>query len=338
VQEIMAGGLLFTVDGSGYNPLTGKINSPETTFEDKTSPALLECLRAGLLCNDSQLVEKNGGWQVQGDPTEGALLTSARKGGLGQEIVTEYPRLDTVPFESEHQYMATLHDTGPDNASRLIYLKGAVEAVLTRCETQIDAQGNPVPLQATEIHSIVEAMAAKGLRVLAMARKKISPETRDINHGDLTTDLVFLGLQGMIDPPRPEAIAAVKTCQAAGILVKMITGDHPITAMAIAEQVGLANSPSCSQTMTARDGLRQKKPGTQAKDGPVSQASRMAQERLAEAVPVLTGPQLAKLSDSELISVAATTDVFARVTPEQKLRLVEALQSTGQVVAMTGDG
>jgi Ca2+-transporting ATPase len=301
VQEIMAGGLLFTVDGSGYNPLHGRINSP-TAASAGTSPALLECLRAGLLCNDSQLVEQDGAWQVQGDPTEGALLTSARKGGLGPETLAASPRLDTVPFESEHQYMATLHDTGPD-ASRLICLKGAVEAVLTRCGTQIDAQGNPVPLQASEIQNIVEAMAARGLRVLAMASKKISPETRDINHSDLATDLVFLGLQGMIDPPRSEAITAVKTCQAAGIRVKMITGDHPVTAVAIARQVGLINSLPLSLT-----------------------------------IPVLTGPELAKLSDTELIGKAATTAVFARVTPEQKLRLVEALQATGQVVAMTGDG
>ena len=301
VQEIMAGGLLFTVDGSGYNPLHGKINSPEATSAD-TSPALQECLRAGLLCNDSQLAEQDGSWQVHGDPTEGALLTSARKGGLGPETLAASPRLDTVPFESEHQYMATLHDTGSD-AFRLIYVKGAVEAVLARCETQNDVQGNPVPLQATDTHNIVEAMAAKGLRVLAMASKTISPETRDINHSDLTTGMVFLGLQGMIDPPRAEAITAVKTCQAAGIRVKMITGDHPITAVAIAKQVGLINSLPLSPT-----------------------------------IPVLTGPELEKLSDTELIEVAATTDVFARVTPEQKLRLVEALQATGQVVAMTGDG
>ncbi|MCX5870840.1 MAG: cation-transporting P-type ATPase, partial [Deltaproteobacteria bacterium] len=301
VQEILVGGLVYTVDGSGYNPLHGRINSPEAASAS-TSPALLECLRAGLLCNDSQLVEKDGVWQVQGDPTEGALLTSARKGGLGPETLAACPRLDTVPFESEHQYMATLHETGPD-AFRLICLKGAVEAVLTRCGTQIDAQGNPVPLQAKEIQNIVEAMAAKGLRVLAMASKKISPETRDINHSDLTTDLVFLGLQGMIDPPRSEAITAVKTCQAAGIRVKMITGDHPVTAMAIARQVGLLNSLPLSPT-----------------------------------IPVLTGPELAKLSDSELIDRAATTAVFARVTPEQKLRLVEAFQARGQVVAMTGDG
>ena len=323
VQEIMAGGLLFTVEGSGYNPLIGRINNPDPTFENKA--ALLECLQAGILCNDSRLVEEEGGgWQVQGDPTEGALLTSARKGGLVPGTLAAAPRLDTVPFESEHQYMATLHDTGHDSF-RLIYLKGAVEAVLSRCKTQIDAQGNPVPLKIQEIKNVVETMAAKGLRVLAMASKKTSPATLDIHHRDLTTDMVFLGLQGMIDPPRAEVIAAVKTCQAAGIRVKMITGDHPVTALAIARQVGLDNSLSFSQSMTA-------------KDGPVSQAARMAPERLAGAAPVLTGPELTKLSDSELIDRAATTAVFARVTPEQKLRLVEALQARGQVVAMTGDG
>jgi Ca2+-transporting ATPase len=201
--------------------------------------------------------------------------------------------------------MATLHDTGL-NTPRVAYVKGAVEAILARCGRQIDAQGHSATLQASEIHSAVESMAAKGLRVLAMARKELPPQTRDINHTNLATDLVFLGLQGMIDPPRPEAIAAVKTCQAAGIKVKMITGDHPATAMAIARAVGLFNTPE----------LRSATPATL----------------------VLTGSELAKLSDNELIDRAADTPVFARATPEQKLRLVEALQARGQVVAMTGDG
>ena len=318
VQEIVAGGLSHTVGGTGYNPMQGRIDGPEAASGTTTSPALLECLRAGLLCNDSRLVEEEGLWQVHGDPTEGALLTSARKGGLGQETLTASPRLDTVPFESEHQYMASLHDGGP-GAPRLVYLKGAVEAVLARCGNQIDAQGNPVPLRAAEIQSAVEAMAAKGLRVLAMASKEMAPETRGIHHGDLTTGLVFLGLQGMIDPPRPEAVAAVKICQAAGIRVKMITGDHPVTAAAIARQVGLY-SLGAAHGATARDGLMPREPG------------------MAGAAPVLTGAELEKLSDSEFIDRAEDTVVFARATPEQKLRLVEALQARGQVVAMTGDG
>jgi Ca2+-transporting ATPase len=303
VQEIVAGGLSYTVSGTGYNPLQGRIDGTEASSAG-TSPALLECLRAGILCNDSQLVEEEeGGWQVQGDPTEGALLTSARKGGLGPETLALSPRLDTVPFESEHQYMATLHDAGP-GSSHVVYLKGAVEAVLDRCASQLDAQGNPAPLQVAEIQRTVEEMAAKGLRVLAMASKEMSLATAEIHHDDLDTGLAFLGLQGMIDPPRPEAVAAVKICQTAGIRVKMITGDHPVTAAAIARKVGLYNL------------------GSSHGDG----------------VPVLTGAELEKLSDSEFIDRAEDTVVFARATPEQKLRLVEALQARGQVVAMTGDG
>jgi Ca2+-transporting ATPase len=303
VQEIVAGGLSYMVDGAGYNPRLGRIAEPEAASAG-TSPALLECLRAGLLCNDSQLVEEEEGvWQVHGDPTEGALLTSARKGGLGPETVAASPRLDTVPFESEHQYMASLHEVG-SGAPRLVYLKGGVEAVLARCASQLDELGNPVPLRDAEIHGAVEGMAAKGLRVLAMASKEMGPQTSEIHHGDLTDGLVFLGLQGMIDPPRPEAVAAVKICQAAGIRVKMITGDHPLTAAAIARQVGLYNLDSTQ----------------------------------GEGAPVLTGAELEKLSDSDFIDRAEDTVVFARATPEQKLRLVEALQARGQVVAMTGDG
>ena len=301
VQEIMAGGASYLVSGTGYNPLAGAIDKPEGTAAPGSSPALLECLRAGLLCNDSQLVAEDGNWQVQGDPTEGALLTSARKGGLGVDALAANPRIDTVPFESEHQYMATLHDDGPDKP-RLIYLKGAVEAVLARCESRLDDRGNPTPLGVTDIQEAVEAMAAKGLRVLAMARREIAQDTRNIYHADLTAGMIFLGLQGMIDPPRPEAIAAVKTCQAAGIRVKMITGDHPATAAAIAGQVGLANLEPDAK------------------------------------ISVLTGSELEKLSDTAFIDKASSTTVFARATPEQKLRLVEALQAKGQVVAMTGDG
>ncbi|MFA7316569.1 MAG: cation-transporting P-type ATPase [Sulfuricella sp.] len=301
VQEIMAGGVSYMVTGTGYNPMQGRIDGPEAA-SGGTSAALLECLRAGLLCNDSQLAEEGGVWQVHGDPTEGALLTSARKGGLGPETVAASPRLDTVPFESEHQYMASLHEAGPGASTRRVYLKGAVEAVLARCASQLDELGNPVPLRDAEIQGAVETMAAKGLRVLAMAGKKVGQEPAAIQHDDLTDGLVFLGLQGMIDPPRPEAVAAVKICQAAGIRVKMITGDHPLTAAAIAGQVGLSGSASVKE------------------------------------VVVLTGPELEKLSDSQLIDRAEDTAVFARVSPEQKLRLVEALQARGQVVAMTGDG
>jgi len=306
VQEIVAGGMSYAVTGTGYNPTQGRVEGSEAASGGTvtTSVALLECLQAGLLCNDSHLAEEGGIWQVHGDPTEGALLTSARKVGLGPETIVASPRLDTVPFESEHQYMASLHETGPDASTRQIYLKGAVEAVLARCASQLDELGNPVPLRTVEIQEAVERMAAKGLRVLAMAGKKVGGGTSTIHHDDQTEGLIFLGLQGMIDPPRPEAVAAVKICQAAGIRVKMITGDHPLTAAAIAGQVGLYNLSSTQ----------------------------------GNGVTVLTGAELEKLSDSEFIGRAEDTVVFARATPEQKLRLVEALQARGQVVAMTGDG
>jgi Ca2+-transporting ATPase len=265
---------------------------------------LLECLRAGLLCNDSQLVRSEAGWHIQGDPTEGALLVVAAKAGLGAEVLREeLPRVDSIPFESEHQYMATLHDQGSDRP-RLVYAKGSVEAIVQRCEAALDAAGHHQPLDREAIHAQVAGLAARGLRVLAFARKDLAPETATLAHQDVSSGLTFVGLQAMIDPPRPEARAAVRACQSAGIQVKMITGDHALTAAAIAGQLGLAAG------------------GT---PGPAR----------AEAV---TGHALAQYSDEELVAVADQTAVFARVAPEQKLRLVRALQTCGHVVAMTGDG
>lgn len=305
VQEIMAGGIHYTVSGTGYNPQMGDVLRRGDVVTYDPSFTLLECLRAGLLCNDSRIIEQDGVWQVQGDPTEGALLTSARKGGLTDEALFAAPRQDTLPFESEHQYMATLHSVGVEEPS--VFLKGAVEPILTRCSHQMDAHGDLARLDVVEIQQVVEAMAGQGLRVLAFAKRELPQGRRSVTHEDVASGLVFLGLQGMIDPPRPEAIAAVKICRSAGIQVKMITGDHPATALAIARQVGLTNQ------------------------------SQMVQGQ-AKALSVLTGADLAKMSDSELIARAADTFVFARATPEQKLRLVEALQASGQVVAMTGDG
>jgi len=206
------------------------------------------------------------------------------------------PRIDAIPFESQHQYMATLHSAGADNPG-VMYVKGSVETILERCALFLDSAGQPAVLDAERVHGAVGEMAAKGLRVLAFARGEIKRGTTGLNHADVASGLIFLGLQGMIDPPRQEAIQAVQKCHAAGIRVKMITGDHALTASSIARQVGLHN-PS----------------------------------------DVVTGKALTGISDLELIDVADRTSVFARVTPEQKLRLVEALQAKGNVVAMTGDG
>jgi ATPase, P-type (transporting), HAD superfamily, subfamily IC len=296
VQRIVAGGERYETTGTGYQP-DGEIRRNGDPVDLTSHIALAECLRAGLLCNDSELIEKDGRWDVRGDPTEGALITAARKAGIDRQDRLP-PRLDAIPFESQHQYMATLHDAGPDQ-ERIVYMKGSVEAILSRCDTMLDASGQRVPCDAAAVNRAVDEMAAEGLRVLAFARGCLPPGTDTLRHEDVAGGLTFLGLQGMVDPPRPEAITAVHACQQAGIRVKMITGDHALTAAAIAEQIGI-------------DGKR--KPS------------------------VLTGRDIEQLPDDDFAEAADRTSVFARVTPEQKLRLVKALQSRGHIVAMTGDG
>jgi Ca2+-transporting ATPase len=303
VQAIYAGGQHYTVSGTGYAPEGEILEVGEQTQSKIQNPkskiALMECLKAGLLCNDSHLEAANGQWRVVGDPTEGALIVAARKAGFtSSDLEREMPRLDAIPFESEHQYMATLHEQGRGK-DRTIYVKGSVEAILNRCEQQLDPQGQLKPVDRESVQREVDAMAKQGLRVLAFA-KKVVPETQDsLDHGDIKTGLLFLGLQGMIDPPRKEAIAAVQACQEAGIQVKMITGDHALTAAAIAAQMGL------------------KKQGE---------------------VLAFTGQDISQMNQQELANAVEDGVVFARVAPEQKLRLVEALQSKGEIVAMTGDG
>jgi Ca2+-transporting ATPase len=302
VQMIVAGGVHYEVSGAGYTP-TGRIIRQNEPGDDGTA-ALSECLRAGVLCNDSLLLEQEGSWQVQGNPTEGALLTAARKGGIREKgTKNRCPRLDSIPFASRHQYMATLHDCGVGR-SRLLYVKGAVESLVDKCSSTYVGDGNEATLDRAAIQQDVSDMAARGLRVLAFARKKMVPETMTISREDVSADLTFLGLQAMIDPPRAEAIAAVKSCRTAGIQVKMITGDHPATAAAIAGQIGIYS-------------------------GDINQTGQGA---------VLTGRQLETFSDLRLRDAVEETSVFARATPEQKIRLVRALQARGHVVAMTGDG
>ncbi|MBE9160106.1 cation-transporting P-type ATPase [Nodosilinea sp. LEGE 06152] len=296
VQEIDAGGRRYRVSGGGYAP-DGEISLNGHTIDLAKTPALYECLQAGLLCNDAHLEMQDGNWIVVGSPTEGALIAAAHKAGLVTDKLEQaIPRLDILPFESQFQYMATLHRNRPE---RLIYVKGSAEAILKRCRQMLDENGKAIVLNPTQLEQTVENMAKKGLRVLALAKKAVPNFQAVIEHADLEQDLVFLGLQGMIDPPRPEAIHAIESCKSAGIQVKMITGDHAKTAAAIAQQMGL------SQT----------------------------QDR-----PVFTGQELAQLDEQGLANAVEQSNVFARVAPEQKLRIVEALQSKGEIVAMTGDG
>jgi cation-transporting ATPase F len=300
VQAIYAGSQLYRVTGSGYSP-QGQIlfQAADSPIEIHQLPALEACLVAGCLCNDTRLQPKDKGqWEVVGDPTEAALLVAAQKGGLDREDLQRCrPRLDTLPFESQFQYMATLHRLGPEE--HCIDVKGSAEALLPRCCSQMGSQGEIQPLEAEPIRQQVEALARQGLRVLAFAQKTVPSSQTQVDHSDLEEGLIFLGLQGMIDPPRPEAIAAVRACQSAGIQVKMITGDHVLTAQAIAEQMGLGGG----------------KP-----------------------VKAYSGRDLEQLGPEEFVTAANEGSVFARVAPEQKLRLVEALQSQGHIVAMTGDG
>lgn len=239
VKVIYAGGKLFKVTGSGYNP-TGEFRYQGQAIIAQEYPALLECLKAGLLCNDARLIAETDTWRIEGDPTEGALLVSAHKAGLHHTLISkDHPRLDTIPFESQHQFMATLHHNQAQDL-RHIYLKGSLESLLLRCENVFDSQMQPIALNKSLLLGQLAEMAKQGLRVLAFAR--IDHSDNSVKHDEVCNGLTFLGLQAMIDPPRPEAAASIAACYKAGIQVKMITGDHPITAQAIARQLGMENA------------------------------------------------------------------------------------------------
>jgi len=299
VQQIYAGGEFYGVTGTGYDP-TGTIQQDDQPVSPDERPALLACLRAGLLCNDAVLVRKDGRTRVEGDPTEAALIVAAEKAGLlHADAQREAERLDAIPFESEDQFMATLHRA---RDGHIIYKKGALERVLGRCATMLARAGSEAAIDREKIRAAADTMAAKGLRVLAFARRNLRADHRELGHEHVARGLTFLGLQGMLDPPRPEAIAAVRRCQRARIAVKMITGDHLFTAKAIAQKIGLY---------------------------------RVANARDSHAI---SGRELEQVSDDDLPAIAEESVVFARVTPEQKLRLVKALQAREQIVAMTGDG
>ncbi|WP_281313698.1 HAD-IC family P-type ATPase [Polyangium sp. y55x31] len=282
----------YELSGVGYTP-EGELRrggkAVGTTPDDVRA-----LLRAAALCNDARLAPREGGgFGITGDPTEGALVVAAQKLGMtGDALREEAPRRDAIPFESEHKYMATLH--APSSGAQEILMKGAPEVVLGRA-TRL---AGGAPLERHVVLEHVEVMAARGMRVLAVASRKPEPPIAGLGEAEVACDFELLGLVGMIDPPRPEAIEAVRACQRAGITVKMITGDHPVTAKAIAIELGLIGSSD----------------------------------------EVVTGRELSTMPRAELAKAAQTRNVFARVAPEHKLRLVEALQAARQVVAMTGDG
>ena len=297
VQMLAIDNETIDLSGVGYNP-EGIFSKNDQEIKVDNHYGLKELLKAGLLCNDSRVVKKEEIWKVEGDPTEGALITSALKGGLQVENENnENPITDKIPFESEYQYMATMHKSGDKH---IIYIKGSVEKLIPACQDAIDSSGGLSAISVESVQSLVDEYTGSGLRVLAFARKEMPSVKDKIEHSDVTEGLTFLGLQAMIDPPRPEAIDSVAACKEAGIQVKMITGDHVRTATAIANKLGLHNS-------NERD---------------IS----------------ITGNEMSELSDSELQQAAIDKSVFARVSPSQKLGLVKVLQNEGHIVAMTGDG
>jgi cation-transporting ATPase F len=290
VQSVLAGGVQYELEGAGYAP-EGGIRSEDEAVDAADHPALAVCLTAGMMCGDGDAIARDGGWEPVGDPAEAALVVSARKAGMDRaEALAGLPRTHVVPFESERRFMATVH-AGRDGDS-VVYVKGAVERVLAMCDRQIEAGGGVAALEREPVLAAAEEMGSRGQRVLALAVGSAAAIDASEPAG-----LTFAGLQGMSDPPRPEAVAAVRACRDGGIAVKMITGDHAATASAIARRVGLE-----------------------------------APDR------VVTGAELAACHDEDLATLAGSASVFARVSAEQKLRLVRALQSRGDVVAMTGDG
>ena len=294
VGAVVTAAAVFEVTGAGYDP-TGIVRRGEDEIDPAHHPPLTELARVALLCNDANLRRTEDGWMVDGDPMEGALVAFAIKAGIGAEYLRQQaPRTDEIPFDARHRFMATLHHDHVGEA--FLCLKGAPEQMLAMCDRQ-RAQVGDEPLDTDTWRESAIALATRGQRVLALAVKPMPSETRALAFADVEDGVTLLGLLGLLDPPRAEAVAAVRDCQAAGIRVKMITGDHATTAVAIARRLELVNPDA-----------------------------------------VATGADLDGLDEEALRCTVRDTDVSARTAPEHKLRLVEALQADGAVVAMTGDG
>ena len=297
VRQMYVDERLVEVTGAGYEPKGELKLDGDAEFEEDAK----FLLKVGSLCNNSQLRKKEGEnvWEIFGDPTEGALIVSAAKGGLQREALdAEYPRVREIPFTSERKRMTTLHKA--PQSGLLACVKGAPETILEEC-THILVNGKAEKLTAAKKSKVLRAneeLAGNALRVLAMAFKQLPSSAEKLEDEALEEGLVFAGLQGMIDPPREEAVNANRVCKKAGIETVMITGDHKLTATAIAKEVGI----------------------------------------FTEGELVLTGVELDKLSDQEFSGMVEKVAVYARVSPEHKLRIVNAWKKRGHIVAMTGDG
>ena len=299
-NEMMVGAVVtadrqLAVEGAGYAPEGGFRAAGGVAVDPAADPLLEELSLAALLCNDAHLNRRGAGWTAEGDPMEAALVAFAAKAGHDVAAARAgFPRLDEIPFDSRHRYMATLN--ARDGHPPVAYVKGAPERILSLCTREATGDGER-PLDAAAWHGRIDALAAGGQRVIALARRPLDAGTREISPAALGRHLTLIGVVGLMDPPRPEAMAAIAECKAAGIAVKMITGDHAATARAIAVQLGLSADPE-----------------------------------------TVTGQDIDAVSDADLQRRAREASVFARTSPEHKLRLVEALQTDGSIIAMTGDG
>lgn len=295
VASVLSNRHLFNLEGTGYEP-KGALTLDDFHVPPGEHTVLEKLARAAALCNDAALREHDGVWVVEGDPMEGALLAFSGKMDINvREEQARWKRTDAIPFDAKHRFMATLNHDHERHAC--IFVKGAPEQILEMCCNQRSADATTEDLDSAYWHQKAEAIAALGQRVLAFAIKAVPPEHTVLEHEDVDGTLTLLGMVGMIDPPRDEAVKAVTECHDAGIRVIMITGDHTKTAAAIGKQIGLRNTEN-----------------------------------------VYTGADLDTLDDASLSQAVLNCDVFARTSPEHKLRLVMALQSHGKTVAMTGDG
>jgi magnesium-transporting ATPase (P-type) len=284
----------YKVTGQGYAPAGEVLKEGVPAGEDRVLGLMG---RVSMLCNDAEIHEEEGAWKVEGDPTEGALYPFGNKLGLERQVEqTAYPRLDAIPFESEHRFMATLHKD--DAGKQFLLVKGAPEVILEHCDRQATGGGQPAPIDRGSFIGASDGLAAQGERVLALAwLEDPAVDAGNLGPADLPKNLVLLGLIGLLDPPRTEAIEAVTECHTGGIRVTMITGDHKITAAAIARMLGIGDGKTA-----------------------------------------ITGAEIEEMDTATLQERVRDVDVFARASPEHKLRLVKAIQANRQIVAMTGDG
>jgi len=286
------------VTGVGYEP-KGEFSYNREPANPKEEPDLSLLLRIGNLCNNAKLIGEKDSWRITGDPTEGALIVAAAKAGFDQaELEKQYPRVGELPFTSERKMMTTIHKT--PNEDQVAFVKGAPEVILERCTHAFEGGRERKLTEVTrkEILAINEKFASDALRVLGMAYRKLPNDLKEFSEETIEKGLVFVGLEGMIDPPREESIEANKKCVEAGIRTVMITGDHRLTATAVAKEIGILREDSL----------------------------------------VLTGAELDKISDAELLEKVEKITVYARVSPEHKIRIVDAWKKKGYVTAMTGDG